>query len=41
MMNAVVFRGVEVGVVVERRPIPRADKGSVVVKVRYAGLCGR
>ncbi|KAL1616035.1 hypothetical protein SLS54_008693 [Diplodia seriata] len=39
-MNAVVFRGVEKGVVVEKRPIPKAEPGSVVVKVRYAGLCG-
>ncbi|OJD29904.1 alcohol dehydrogenase [Diplodia corticola] len=39
-MNAVVFKGVEKGVVVEKRPIPKAEPGSVVVKVRYAGLCG-
>ncbi|KAH7038843.1 alcohol dehydrogenase [Macrophomina phaseolina] len=39
-MNAVVFKGVEKGVVVEKRPIPRAEPGSVVVKVKYAGLCG-
>lgn len=40
-MNAVVFKGVEKGVVVEKRPIPKAEPGSVVVKVKYAGLCGR
>ncbi|GME53491.1 alcohol dehydrogenase [Neofusicoccum parvum] len=39
-MNAVVFKGVEKGVVVEKRPIPKAEPGSVVVKVKYAGLCG-